>query len=165
MKSCWILALLCCTLPAFALSGGMEKASVQAMRKVPCPGTAGRGGFPPGLVNGSSGPDNISECVEYELYTGKVSYIIRPHRAILLLLGGDVFIKLAGDQLILHTSAAPKYIHCAVLAMTLRSEDEKREKEKEWEREREAERRRYYPPSCFNETGTEVPCDGTAARQ
>ncbi len=165
MKSCWIFLLLCCSLPGLALSGGMEKASVHSMRKVPCAEiqSTGRGGFLSGLANGGSSPGIVNECVEYELYSAKVSYIIRPHRAILLLLGGDVFIKLAGDELILHSSAQPKDIHCAVLAMTLRSEEEKREKEKEWEREHEAEHRRNYPPGCFTETGTAIPCDGSAA--
>jgi hypothetical protein len=36
MKICWILALFCCSTPLFGLSGGMEKATVHAMRKVPC---------------------------------------------------------------------------------------------------------------------------------
>ncbi|MGA3125259.1 MAG: hypothetical protein ABSD13_00965 [Candidatus Korobacteraceae bacterium] len=165
MKTFWMFALLCCSLPAFALSGGMEKASVHAMRKVSCTDaqTPGRGGFLSGLANGGSSPDILNECVEYELHTDKVSYIIRPHRAILLPLGDDVLIKLAGDGLILRISAEPKNLRCDVLAMTLRSELEKREKEKEWEREREAERRRQYPPGCYTETGTEIPCDGAGA--
>jgi hypothetical protein len=162
MKTFWIFALLCCSLPAFALSGGMEKASVHAMRKVSCTDaqTPGRGGFLSGLANGGNSPDIPNDCVEYELHTDKVSYIIRPHRVILLPLGGDVLIKLAGDGLILRISAEVKDLRCDVLAMTLRSEQDRREREKEWEREREAEGGRQYPPGCYTGTGTEIPCDG-----
>ena len=117
MKICWILALLGCSIPTFALRGGMQKATVQAMRKVPCTGTesqsTGRNGFLSGLAGSSSGG---GECIEYELRTEKVSYIIRPHRAILLLLGGDVSIKLADNELLLRTTESVKDIRCAVLA-------------------------------------------------
>jgi hypothetical protein len=165
MKSCWILILLFCSLPALALSGVMENASVHAMRKVRCSETQStlRGGPLPGLANNGGNPDDAAECTEYELYTAKVSYIVRPRRAILLVLGGDVSIKLTGNELILHSSAEPKDIHCAVLAMTLLSEVEKREKEREWEREREAERSRHLPRGCYTGSGIEIPCDGERA--
>jgi len=151
MKTCWILVLLCSSLPALALSGGMEKATVQSMRKVPCMETqsTGHGGFISGLLDGGS-PGMVNECIEYELRTDKVSYIIRPNRAILLLLGGNVLIKLADSELLLRTSNAPKDIRCAVLAMSLRSEAEKRD--------RERERARPAPPRCYTESGQEIPC-------
>jgi hypothetical protein len=94
--------------------------------------------------------------MEYELRTDKVSYIIRPRHMILLLLGGNVSIRLAGGQLLLHTDESPKDIRCDVLAMSLRSEQEKREQDKEWERERE--RTRPYAPGCYAESGEEIPC-------
>jgi len=147
MKTCWILALFCSSIPAFALSGTMEKATVHAMRKVPCVEgqSSGHGGFLSGLANaGSAGVPG--ECIEYEIQTAKVAYIIRPNRAILLLLGGDVSIKLAGDELLMHTSDTPKNIHCAVLAMSLLSDPEK------------AELRDPAPPRCYASSGREIPC-------
>jgi hypothetical protein len=150
MKICWILALLCCSIPTFAVRGGMEKATVHAMRKVPCTESqsTGRNGFLSGLA-GSSGSGS-SECIEYELRTEKVSYIIRPHRAILLLLGGDVSIKLADNELLLRTSQSVKDIRCAVLAMSLRSEAEIKD--------RERERSRPAPTRCHTESGREILC-------
>jgi hypothetical protein len=144
MKIFYILVLLCCSVPALALRGGMEKATVQAMRKVPCTEvqSSSHGGHLAELLAGNS--NNVGECVEYELRTEKVSYIIRPHRAVLLLLGGDVSIKLADSELILHTNDGVKDIRCAVLAMTLRSEAEKQERNR-------AHR-------CYAESGREIPC-------
>ena len=60
------------------------------------------------------------------LLTERVRYVIRPRIAILLLLGDDVYIRLAGDQLLLRTSEAPKDVHCAVLSMTLRGKRRRR---------------------------------------
>jgi hypothetical protein len=151
MKTCWIFVLLCSTLPALALSGGMEKATVHSMRKVPCMATqeTGRGGILSNLVGGSgSGDGAINECIEYELRTDKVSYIIRPRRAVLLLLGGNVSIKLADSELLLRTGEAIKDIRCAVLAMTLRTEAERKERERE----------RVGPARCYAESGREIPC-------
>jgi hypothetical protein len=147
MKICWTLVLLCGCIPAFALSGGMQKATVHAMRKVPCmePQSTGRGGVVSGLVFGGGG-GAVNECIEYELRTEKVSYIIRPHHAILLLLGGDVSIKLAENELLLRTSEAVKDIRCAVLAMSLCSEAEKRERE------------RSAPQRCYAESGRQISC-------
>jgi hypothetical protein len=144
MKTYWIFALLLASIPTFALSGGMQKATVHAMRKVPCLETqsSGRGEALAGIVGGSS-PAN--ECIEYELRTEKVSYIIRPHRAILLLLGGDVSIKLAENELLLRTNEPGKDIRCAVLSMSLRSEAEKRERRRDSQR-------------CYAESGREIPC-------
>jgi hypothetical protein len=128
MKTFCIFAMLCCTIPAFALSGGMEKAIVYSMHKVPCPDSPGApraGTLPPGY---SEVPDAGGQCVEYELRTEKVSYIIRPRHVVLLLLGGSVAIKFAGSELLVHTGDYVKDIHCAVLAMTLRTEAEQRER-------------------------------------
>jgi hypothetical protein len=64
------------------LSGNMLRATVHAMRKVPCTEITGapvRGGF---------GGATEEWCLEYELRTESVSYVIRPHHMILLLLGG-----------------------------------------------------------------------------
>ena len=158
MKNCWmlvllwvmrigcILALLCSTNPALALSGVTEKATVHAMRNVPCMAQA----------------IDSDECIEYELRTGKVSYIIYPRRAILLEVGGDVVIRLAGNELMLRPSGAAKEIRCDVIAMMLRSEQEKKEQELEWERDRKREREsqpsRYYPRGCYTESGIEISC-------
>jgi hypothetical protein len=153
MRICWILALLGCSVPVLAISGGMQKATVHAMRKVPCtqPQSAGNSGFLAGLA-GSNAAAN--ECVEYELRTQKVVYTIRPRRDILLLLGGEVFIKLAESELLLRTSENVKVMRCSVVAMSLRSEAERREKE----RERERELSRSAPARCFTESGRELLC-------
>jgi hypothetical protein len=152
MKTFWILALLCSSIAAHGLSGGMEKAVVNAMQKVPCKevqSSARHHGILAELVGGrpDGGPEGGpggGECIEYELRTEKVSYVIRPRIAILLLLGADVYIKLINDELLLRTSEAPKDIHCAVLAMSLRSEEEKKE--------------RRFPRICLSESGAEVAC-------
>jgi hypothetical protein len=144
MKTCWIIALLCSSIPALALSGGMEKAVVHAMRKTPCaesPNNGHRNAVLSELAGSAAGG---GECIEYELRTQKVSYVIRPHVAILLLLGADVYIELAKDELLLHTSVVPKDIHCSVLAMSLRAKQEQRE--------------RRQPPLCLSESGTEIAC-------
>jgi hypothetical protein len=144
MKTCCILVLLCCAIPALALSGNMEKATVHSMRKVPCAEaqTSGRGGFFSGLAN--SGVGMPGECVEYELHTAKVVYIIRPNRNILLLLGGDVSIKLAGDELLMRTPDAPKDVRCSVVGMSLLTDVNKSE----------LTRTRV----CLNEDGREITC-------
>jgi hypothetical protein len=149
MKFCWILVLLCSSFPAFALSGGMQKAVVQAMRKSPCADTQSSPGHH-GVISGILGaatPGN--DCVEYVLLTERVRYVIRPRVAILLLLGDNVYIKLAGDQLLLRTSEAPKDVRCAVLSMTLRGSEED---------ENEARNERRRPSVCLSESGDEVPC-------
>jgi hypothetical protein len=149
MKTCCILVLLCFAVPALALSGNMEKATVHAMRKVPCVQvqSSGHGGFFSGLAN--SGGANPGECIEYELHTAKVVYIIRPSRAILLLLGADVSIKLAGDELLMRTPDVPKDVHCAVLAMSLLSDVNRKEP--------------IRTHVCFSEDGQEVPCPWQAS--
>lgn len=168
VKICCILALICSAPPALALNGSMERATVHAMRKVPCMEAQVSGSGEILAVN--SGPDAGSvaaggpvagECIEYELRTGKVSYVIHPRRAILLEVGGQVSIKLAGKQLLLVASGGAKEIHCDVLSMTLRSEQEKREQEKEWERENQPSR--HYPSGCYTESGVEFSCDGDEA--
>ncbi len=159
MKTCWILALLCASLPAFALGGGMERAVVSAMRKVPCGDTKSRpqhNQAPTDITTDDpegDGPlDNAAvaagQCMEYQLRSEKVRYVVRPRRAILLLLGSDVYIKLVEDELLLRTSEAPKDIHCDVVSMSLRSE----------EQEREARKEDRQPPVCLNESGLAVPC-------
>ncbi len=158
-----IFALICSTAPALALNGNMERATVHAMRKVPCieaqlPGsgeTLAVSAAPDGGPVATGGPIT-GECIEYELRTGKVSYIVHPHHAVLLEVGGEVSIKLAGKQLILQTGGAAKEIHCDVRSMTLRSEQEKREQEKEWERNNRPIR--HYPSGCYDESGTEFSC-------
>jgi hypothetical protein len=124
----------------------MQKAVVHAMRKVPCEEGQSSPGHN-GIISGIVG--NGSECIEYELFTETVRYIIRPRLAVLLLLGDDVYIKLAGAELLLRTSGAPKDIHCAVLAMSLRgNEAEENEADKEWRR----------PSVCRSESGEQVAC-------
>jgi hypothetical protein len=104
------------------------------------------------------------ECTEYELRTGKVSYIIHPRHAILLELGGDVAIRLAGNELLLRTGGAVKEIRCDVLGMMLRSEQEKQEKERERERSIQPTRR-YAPPGCYTDAGMEISCGEEEARR
>jgi len=149
MKTCWILALLISSFPAFALSGGMQKAVVHAMRKVPCTDGQSSPGHH-GIIGGIVGTGGVgSECIEYELFTETVRYTVRPHIALLLLLGDDVTIKLAGDELLLRTSQVPKNIHCTVFAMSLRgSEEEENEANKEWRRS----------SVCVSESGEQVAC-------
>ncbi len=146
MKIGWILALLCCNIPSFALHGAMEKATVNAMRKVPCVEIQSSGGG--GMLSGFAGVPGgtVDECVEYELRTNKVSYIVRPHRTILLMLGADVSIKLAESELLLQIREGAKEIRCVVISMSLRSEAEKREGN------------RPYPRNCYAESGRQIPC-------
>jgi hypothetical protein len=156
MKTRWTLVLLGFSVvsiffcsPARGLSGGMETAVVQAMRKLPCneaQRSAGHKGILSGLI-GSGGPAN--ECIAYELHSEKVTYIIRPRVAILLLLGANVEIKLVNDELLLRTDQAPKEIRCAVLSMTLRSEEQQRKQEREEQR---------HIPICLSDSGDAVPC-------
>jgi hypothetical protein len=149
MKTCWILALLCSSFPAFALSGGMQKAIVHAMRKSHCADAQSSPGHH-GVISGIIGSDTpASECVEYVLFTDQVRYVIRPRVAILLLLGDDVYIKLAGDTLLLRSSEARKDVRCAVLSMTLRGSEED---------ENEARDERRHPSVCLDQSGDEVPC-------
>lgn len=148
MKTCWILVLLCAGFPAFALSGGMQKAVVHAMRKSPCTEGQSDAGHH-GVISGIIGTGTFSnQCIEYELLTNTVRYVIRPHVAILLLLGDDVYIKLAGDELLLRSSEAPKDIRCSVLSMSLRSDEDENEARREWNRS----------SVCRSESGEEVPC-------
>ena len=147
MKSCWVLVLLCSSFPAFALGGGMQRAVVQAMRKVPC--ADGQSSGQHGAISEIFGSGGGNECFEYVLLTQRVRYVIRPRVAILLLLGDDVYIKLAGDQLLLRTSGARKDARCAVLSMTLRGSEEEEDEERD-------EQRR--PSVCLSESGDEVPC-------
>lgn len=167
-KICCILALICSTTPVLALNGSMERATVHAMRKVPCMDAQLAGHEE--ILAVTTASDNPSagamgpvagECIEYELRTGKVSYVVHPHHAVLLQVGGEVSIKLAGKQLILQTGGAAKEIHCDVRSMTLRSEQEKREQDKEWERENRPSR--HYPSGCYNDAGTEFSCDADEA--
>jgi hypothetical protein len=124
MKICWILVLLCCA-PILAFSGGIQKANVHSMRKVHCPEGQSNGG----ILNAIIGPgDSDNDCIEYELRTEKVSYVIRPNRSVLLIPDSDVSFKMAGSILLLHTDDAPKDIRCAVISMELRSEEEKKER-------------------------------------
>lgn len=161
VKNCCILALICSTAPVFALNGGLERATVHAMRKAPCmvARAAGNGeilpvsGGPEATVPNPAG----TECVQYELRTGTVSYVIHPHRTILLEVGGEVSIKLTGRQLILQTSSEAKEIRCDVLSMTLRSEEERREKEREWEHDNQPSRR--YSSGCDTASGGGFSCE------
>jgi hypothetical protein len=147
MKTCWILVLLCSSFPAFALGGGLQRAVVQAMRKSSC--ADGQSSGQHGAIAEIFGTSGGNECVEYVLFTERVRYVIRPRVAILLLLGDDVYIKLAGDQLLLRTSEARKDVHCAVLSMTLRGSEEE---------ENEARDERSRPSVCLSNTGDEIPC-------
>lgn len=149
MKICWILVLLCSSFPAFALSGGLQRAVVQAMRKSHC--ADGQSSGQHGAISEIFGNGGGNECVEYVLLTERVRYVIRPRVAILLLLGDNVYIKLAGDQLLLRTSEARKDVHCAVLSMTLRGSEEEEE-------ENEARDERHRPSVCLSQSGDEVPC-------
>ncbi len=173
MKTCWmvvlrcamrtgcILALLCSAYPAVALGGGTQTAIVHAMRNVSCTGDQGSSAeiyYYPHAI-----PEDPAMCIEYELRTGKVSYFIHPRRAILLQVGGEVVIRLAGNELLLRTSGAAKEIRCEVLAMTLRSEQE--QKEKDWEWERRTQPRRDFLRGCYTEAGIEISCEEEEARR
>ncbi|MGC2208539.1 MAG: hypothetical protein WA532_00390 [Candidatus Korobacteraceae bacterium] len=114
------------------------------MRKSHC--ADGQSSGQHGAISEIFGNGGGNECVEYVLLTERVRYVIRPRVAILLLLGDDVYIKLAGDQLLLRTGEARKDVHCAVLSMTLRGSEEEENGERD-------ERRR-----CLSDSGDEVPC-------
>lgn len=156
MKTHWILVLLGLSIfgiffssPARGLSGGMETAVVHAMRKHPC--EEAQSSSHKGILSGLVGSGGANECIEYELRSDKVTYIIRPRVGILLLLGSEVEIKLVNDELLLRTGAAPKDIRCAVLSMTLRNEEVERRKERESEPQTSV---------CLSESGEPVPCFG-----
>jgi hypothetical protein len=146
MKLFCTFVLLCSS--AFAVQA-MEKATVYSMHKVPCEGSMPVAGMPqqPGMPPIIMGGDG-RECTEYELRTAKVSYIIRPRHEVLLMLGGEVLIRLAQSELLVLSSNSPKEIHCAVLAMSLRSETERRERD----------RSRVSHTVCFDEQGRVVRC-------
>jgi hypothetical protein len=151
MKRCWMVVLLglgiaggiFCT-PAAALSGGMEKAVVRAMRRVQC--TEGQTGEHNKVITALVGAGGDGTCMEYQLHTARVSYVIRPRVAILLKLGDNVYIKLFKDELILHTGQARKDIRCSVLSMRLRGDGAE---------DKEMLRR---PAICLSETGEAVAC-------
>jgi hypothetical protein len=157
MKSGWMVVLLglgivggiSCT-PAAALSGGMEKAVVQAMRRVPC--AEGQSGEHNKVVSAIAGAGGDGTCMEYQLHTARVSYVIRPRVAVLLHLGDDVYIKLFKDELLLRTGQAPKDIRCSVLSMKLRGDSDAEEKEV-----------RRHPAICLSETGEAVACTEDSA--
>lgn len=147
MKTLPIFLLLCCTAPAFAVSGEMQKATVQAMHKIPCPGTPSANfGALAGVPGMPSVTDSYGDCVEYELRTAKVSYIIQPRRPILLLVGGDVAIKLAGSELLLRTNESAKDIRCDVRSMSLLSDVVRKENQN------------HAPPLCVDGIGRVVSC-------
>lgn len=154
MKRCRILLLLCSAIAALAVAGNaggkMETAVVTSMRKVPC-------------IDGLDGDkqtesyarmSNVGgECIEYELRSETVRYVIRPRGNVLLLLGNEVSIRPFKSELLLHTGEAPKDIHCAVRAMTLLLGEK-----------RKAQTEPPNPPRlCIDRSGDEVPCPRDAA--
>lgn len=135
-------------LPALAVNGNMEKAVVFAMHKVPCPDN------PQAMRNAQfaaimGAPDMGGECMEYELRTSKVSYVIRPRNSILLLLGSSVTIRPVRGDLLLRSSDLPKEIRCLVMSMTMRSEAERNARQKQAQLQQ--------PVRCFD-GATEIPC-------
>ena len=152
---CLVLCLVFCGVfcsPAAALSGGMQKAVVHAMHKVPCAGGQGSASHKGILADLAGVGGSANECIEYQLLTDKVTYVIRPRVAILLMLGDDVYIKLAGDQLLLHTAQAPTDIHCSVLSMRLRGDEDG-----------EGRDERHQARLCFSDDGAETPCPEQSA--
>lgn len=149
MKIWPILLLVSMTVPALAVSGEMQKATVHSMRKVPCldsPSAVNPYAYG-AAITGVPAVTGVGDCVEYELRTAKVSYVIQPRRTILLLVGGDVSIKLAGGNLLLQTSESNKDIRCDVLSMTLLSEVERKENQNH-----------APPPLCVDQIGRVVAC-------
>ncbi|MDR3762566.1 MAG: hypothetical protein P4M01_00570 [Acidobacteriota bacterium] len=121
---------VCFALPAWAVNGNMEKAVVFAMHKVPCPDDpqAMRSAQ---LATALGGHEVGGDCMEYELRTEKVSYVIRPHNSVLLLLGSSVTIRPIRGDLILHSGDQPKDVRCQVMSMTLRTEAERKSRQKQ----------------------------------
>jgi hypothetical protein len=157
-----IVALLCSAKPAAALGGGMETATVHSMRKVACMEDLAMAAHSVYAMAPGAVPAN---CVEYELRTAKVSYTIQPRHAVLLLVGGDVGIRLTGNELILRSAGAVKEVRCDVLTMALRTEAEKKEKERDRERERDKGPSLFSPRPCNPASGIETNCEEVEARR
>ncbi len=133
-------------LPALAVSGNMEKAMVFSMRKVPCPDAQAMRGV---QMSPMMGRDMGGDCMEYELRTDKVSYVIRPRNSVLLLLGSSVMIRPVRGELAMRSSDQPKEIRCLVMSMTLRTEAERNTRQKQVQ---------YQPPvRCFD-GAVEIAC-------
>jgi hypothetical protein len=132
------LLLLCAAIPAFAVRDGGEKATVYAMRKLPCSQVLPQMTGYPAMPRGA----DDHECVEYELHTAKVTYIIVPRREVLLLVGSEVNIRMASSELLVHTQDSAKDIRCSVVSMSLRSESEQRQSS----------------ASCYSESGRPIAC-------
>ena len=128
-------------LPALAVSGNMEKAMVFAMRKIPCPDNpqAMRSASVAAMFGGEVNGD----CMEYELRTEKVNYVIRPRNSVLLLLGSTVTIRPMRGELVLRSSDLPKEVRCAVMSMVLRTEAERTARQKQAQMQAQAPARCY----------------------
>ena len=142
-----LFVLCCCALPALGLAGGMERAIVHVMRKVPCEDSGQGRGLPPGMATPMVAA-NEGGCLEYELRTKKVSYVIRPHKQVLLMVGEEVMIRLAVSELIVSSPGLPKEVRCGVHSMMLLTEAE---------REERRERERPVIVRCY-ENGQLAPC-------
>jgi chorismate synthase len=81
----------------------------------------GMGGMQAGMSSGG-------ECLEYELRTKKVSYVVRPHKQVLLMVGEEVTIRLAISDLIVSSPGLPREVKCSVHSMVLLSEAERNER-------------------------------------
>jgi hypothetical protein len=145
-RCCLLVVLCCCALPAFGLAGGMERAIVHVMRKVPCEDSGQ--GLPPGMAAQPMAAAGEGSCLEYELRTKKVSYVIRPHKQVLLMVGEEVMIRLAINDLIVSSPWLPKDVRCSVHSMMLLTEAE---------REERRERERPVIVRCY-EDGQPTPC-------
>lgn len=136
----WTFVLLCPSLPALALSGNVEQATVTSMHRVACQPVQT-------LIStgqhGEAANAPREDCVEYELRTATVSYIVRPRSPVLLLLGSNVSLRVVKDKLMLRTAETPREIHCAVVAMSLLEGEERPQRR---------------APACLNSLGEEIPC-------
>lgn len=128
MKRCCLFLILCFALPAFGLAGGMERAIVHVMRKVPCEGSAAFQAPPMGMGGVQAGTSTGGDCLEYELRTKKVSYVVRPHKQVLLMVGEEVTIRLAISELLVSSPGLPREVKCSVHSMVLLSEAERNDR-------------------------------------
>ena len=175
MKTCWILVLLCVmqdrlhSCPALRCDsrGRTERRHGKSNRPLPCerfPAWTTQRTCPVPTAAAAPRSRRRATASSTSFAPARSATIIHPRRAILLWLGGDVAIRLAGNELILRTGGAVKRDSLRRDLHDLRSEQEKKEKEREQEWEREQPSLvAITRPGCYTESGIEISCGGEEA--